>query len=92
MDNLRDFIDQYVNWCKLFDHLSLNDRFAIAYDERFRAAKSGLTDDLLILGYLSRRRKPFVEEDFECYCDCCYNQDQVCMNPEGICGDRTEED
>ena len=87
MENLRDFIDQYVNWCKLFAHLSLNDRLAIARDERFRAAKSSLIDNLVCLGYLSCIRKSF-DEDFECYCDCCYNQDHVCMNPEGICGDR----
>ena len=29
-------------------------------------------------------------EDFECYCDCCYQHDHVCMNPEGICGDRKQ--
>ena len=70
MENLRGFIDQYVNWCKCFAHLSLNDRFAIERDERFRAAKSSLTDNLLFLGSLSRSRKSFDEEDFYCYCDC----------------------
>lgn len=36
--------------------------------------------------------EPERSEDFECYFDCCYQQDHVCTNPEGICGDQTKED
>ena len=34
--------------------------------------------------------EPESSEDFECHMDCCYQQDHVCMNPEGICGDRKQ--
>ena len=63
----------------------LSDRFISKYGdeikERLKLHNSGAA-----MGHLDPEDdKP---SSFDCYCDCCYNQDHVCMNPEGICGER----
>ena len=46
----------------------------------------------LVVVSVPHYEEPESAEDFKCYCDCCYQQDHVCMNPEGICSDQTKED